>query len=383
MIRCVAFQGCVRMWFRALSAGVGVVLSASIALAQAGGDLRGPREAPPSDFRGGQFVDSAGCVFVRAGLSGRTTWVPRIGANRQQLCGRPPSFAAQAPIAMAEQAPAVRQQPAAPVALAPPVAPQAETRRVATTQQPARAASPAPRSAVVAAAPTVRVTPGCAPHAPHGERLLLTDGRFTLVCFRDSSFVPTWAIRQGEARTDCAAAPGGPVVQRRDGSRAALCAPGGHGQGAAPVGRGAAPTSDIAAAIPPVPRGFKPAWQDDRLNPLRGQGTAQGQARQNRIWTQETPMRLVEEKPARKASEQVTLSASGAASGIFVQVGSFAQPANADRARARLAGLGLPVAQAQARGQMVVMAGPFADRTAARQAQARARQAGFSDAFIR
>lgn len=353
-----------------------------MALAQAGGDLRGPREAPPADFRGGQFVDSAGCVFVRAGLSGRTTWVPRIGANRQQLCGRPPSFGARPPIAMAEEAPAVRQQ----IQPAPTAAPLPETRRqVAAPPPPAvapRPASPAPRAAVVAAAPTVNVTPGCAPHAPHGERLLLTDGRFTLVCFRDSSFVPAWAIRQGDRQTDCGAAPGGPVVQRRDGSRAALCAPG--SRSAAQVGRNAAGTADIAATVPPMPKGFKPAWQDDRLNPRRAQGTAEGQARQNRIWTQETPMRLVEQTPARQTKgDRVTLSAAGASAGLFVQVGSFAQPANADRARARLAGLGLPVAQAQARGQMVVMAGPFADRTAARQAQARARQAGFSDAFIR
>lgn len=349
----------------------GVILSAGPSSAQSG-DLRGPREGPPPGFRGAQYVDSGGCVFVRAGVSGRTTWVPRIGRDRRQLCGLPPSFT-PAPVAVAE-APRTAPEPAAaaPRAAAPAAPPPAaQTRRAA-------AESPAARPAPVPDAPAARVTPGCPGHSPHGERLLLTDGRFSLICFRNAAAVPVWAVRRGEARPDCDPAADGQAVLRRDGSRTALCAP------APRMARSAPAPTDIAAAAPSVPRGYKPAWTDGRLNPMRAKGTAEGQARQDRIWTRDTPMRLVEtERRARNADPVVTMSASGAAAGLFVQVGSFAQPANADRARARLAALGLPVAQAQARGQQVVLAGPFVDAAAARQAQARLRQAGFGDAFIR
>lgn len=252
----------------------GVILSAGPSSAQSG-DLRGPREGPPPGFRGAQYVDSGGCVFVRAGVAGRTTWVPRIGANRRQLCGQPPSFTPAPPVAVT-QAPVPEAQPA-------PAPAPAETRRAATQTR------PAPAPVAPPAAPAVRTTQGCPGHAPHGERLLLADGRFALVCFRNRDAVPDWAVRQGEARVECDAAAGGPAVQRRDGSRSALCMP------APVVARGAGVVIDLADVAAPVPKGFKPAWTDDRLNPLRGKGTAAGQAQQDRIWTRTTPMRLVDE----------------------------------------------------------------------------------------
>lgn len=55
-----------------------------------------PAEQPPDSFEGAQFVDSRGCVYVRAGLSGTTTWVPRVNRQRQQVCGAEPTLAAGA-----------------------------------------------------------------------------------------------------------------------------------------------------------------------------------------------------------------------------------------------------------------------------------------------
>jgi len=51
-----------------------------------------PAEFPPNDFKGKQFVDSRGCVYIRAGVDGATTWVPRVTRERKVICGFKPTF---------------------------------------------------------------------------------------------------------------------------------------------------------------------------------------------------------------------------------------------------------------------------------------------------
>lgn len=76
-------------------------MGAALAAAQ---DLR-PAEAPPGDFPGAQYIDSAGCVFDRAGRD----WTAKLGDDGAPLCGFPPSRSAWAPDVVDAAPPATLQ----------------------------------------------------------------------------------------------------------------------------------------------------------------------------------------------------------------------------------------------------------------------------------
>ena len=183
--------------------------------------LNQPAELPPAGFTGNEFVDSSGCIFVRAGVTGATTWVPRVTQNRQQSCGFEPSF----PTARANTQAAPTVVRAADPTEAEPEA----TKTVAAAASVAPVAAPAPQKSP----PKPRVKQARAPAKPAMQV--------------EPRFLPAH------------------IAEARKGMR--------------PVR---------------VPKGYKSAWQDGRLNPKRAEQTATGQAQMRAIWTDTVPRRLIE-----------------------------------------------------------------------------------------
>ena len=69
----------------------GAFASALLAALPAGAEPIRPAELPPADYAGQQYVDSRGCMFVRAGSGGKVVWVPRVSREGVPVCDNPPS----------------------------------------------------------------------------------------------------------------------------------------------------------------------------------------------------------------------------------------------------------------------------------------------------
>lgn len=379
-----------------------VAAAATVNIAHAQG--RPPAELPPAGFSGQQYVDSRGCLYIRAGYGGQTNWVARIDRARNPICGQTPTVTAMAQAQRQLATPEPAPVAPAPVAMAAAPAPKAARGPVVAPSQyvpppvsygkpmplrpaaPVVAASPppavvAPRAVVAAPAP-VPVAPrapvlagdappfslgghpplvdrnrGCPERTPYGHFYQLRDGRTLLLCSNSPRPVPN---------VELAGVPGHPV-------------------GARSVARVA--TSDLMTP----PAGYKAAWSDDRLNPNRARGTAEGDQRMRQVWTDRVPQKLRDPayaRPQYAAASSKTDAAPAAAGGArFVQVGSFGVPQNASRAAAQLQALGLPVqvSRGSIKGKpvQIVRAGPFASDGQAVAALQAAQGAGFGDAILR
>ena len=305
------------MQVRLIAAVVASVLLGQGAMAQQSLGPDGPAELPPESFTEAQYVDSTGCVFLRAGLNGQVMWVPRVTKDRKPLCGYAPSLRPSAPVV--EQtadgvAPQTPPEPAAEVQPAP-TPPKKKTRR-----KTAVARKPAPLR--------------CAPEAPLLARAPLLSGGMAVMCLSgDARMVPQTAILRFEDAVPLAPGVGQVLV---------------------------------------CPRGAKVV---QRVPVLSGGSTL--------LCTAGTGSLARLSVPKLRAGSQAAPGTDGA----FVQVASFAQPANAGRTKAWLTGLGLPVATDRQiwRGQEfeVILAGPFVQADRANATLSLVRAAGFHDAFLR
>lgn len=225
-------------------------------------NLSGPAEFPPASFTAEQYVDSRGCAFIRAGQGDVVDWVPRISRSRQPICGLPPSLSRQA---------------------APVVAPQIATAPTPNTVPPprvVRAAAPAPSGTPVGVAtPAAVPMPSAQTEAmrasPNRCIIRARDGSVTEIRSRAPIRCGPQAVHPG---TSVLAAPRVNAVQNN-----------------ASLPQMQMGTDANSYAI--VPEGYRAAWTDGRLNPMRGPRTAAGDAQMAQIWDQGVPARLNTARP--------------------------------------------------------------------------------------
>lgn len=124
-----------------------ILSSIGVVSAQSLRNSSGVVELPPAGYSGKQYVDSKGCIYIRAGQAGNVTWVPRVTRDRRQVCGYKPSLAATGVVV-----------------------------RVASIP------TPKPKTRSVRNVPVVKLTPTVIPNAPkikapRGYRTAWVDGR--------------------------------------------------------------------------------------------------------------------------------------------------------------------------------------------------------------
>ena len=282
-----------------------------------------PAEFPPASYNGKQYVDSKGCVFIRAGIDGNVSWIPRVTRARKTVCGFKPSLSGQVASAPAAEKsvqitvnntvsptskaikPAPRRVAKPRKASAPVVVRQTAPKPIpGVTRQPVIVAA-------VPAAPQVRTTTrrvktqtACPGASALSQQYLLGDGRTVVRCGPQTAPVvatdgiPNAAPRVAAVLSDHRASASQYLTDP-------LATPQ-ITQNTRIVPKHVA-YNRISTRNVTVPQGYKRVWEDDRLNPYRAEQSLAGRTQMLLIWTQTVPRRLIDTRTGRDVTASVPL----------------------------------------------------------------------------
>lgn len=356
----------------------------------------GPAEPPPPDFPARQYIDSKGCVFLRTEDDG---WQARVARDGAPICGYPPTLSVRGldgkaklraldPDAGRSRAELLER------ALSQTVLTNVRPGELVSDSQPMEklpdlGPEPAPTGpaqqlqAAIAAAPGLRqdMGGGLKPNLRLCE-LLGYDGKPGQAGMgRDPTQGYCGSLPEADlSRLSFARPIGSSTRDKHPDARPVDAAS--DSTAAAPVVAEPAPAAKIAATAKPKTLPARPTGRSP-VTPKRP-ALAGPQATTEKQQGAATKPQLATAKPAKPAVPAVGLIPAGAR---YVQLGTFADAGNADRAAQRVAGLGYPVLRGKDRvnGRPVqfIMAGPFPDRESIVRGLDAIRRAGFRDAFPR
>ena len=449
LLHCVGAQ----MKFTSIVAVAALMSALGSGIAQAQSFRDQPAEFPSASYKGKQYVDSKGCVYIRAGIDGNVTWVPRVSRKRQGVCGFKPTnvqTAASAPAGAAD-APVQITVNSAPVAAKQPTVaarplPQRKAKPVVVRQKaPKVVRQPVPRSVDVPAAPitqapvaVAQVPSTCAGRSAISQQY--SGSRTKGVVVRCGP--QTAPILPSTAQVAVTGTAPSHVSTTRRVTAPAKPAPA-HAYTRI-VPKHVAINRQNTYANVAVPKGYRPVWEDDRLNPKRAEQNLAGRSQMLLIWTNTVPRRLINQKTGQDVTARLPLvypytsveqqrrdlgdvtfakrngqlvkrivrnknaapakrkpvyssrsapkpvatapATPRAAGKTYVQIGVYGDSANAQRAAQRIArmGMGARIGKSTRGGKtyLSVQAGPFG-ASSAPAALGKLRGAGYGDAYIR
>ncbi len=424
---------------------IGLLFATTTANTQTLRSDNGPAEQPPASFKGSQYVDSKGCVYIRAGSGAPVSWVPRVNRSRKVFCSprNKPSLSAtqlaaisgqpatrvKAPVVKAKPAPKLAKVAVAPAAPVKKLVVQQPPKKVTTFEKPALVKRPAKKvvkqtRVVRQQAPLVITPQPAAPRKSVVQRPVkqtfaqntgTAGGRFA-VRNGPQAVHPADVISQGRVSNTITTANAprlksvrGFSAEQRRGFRNLAVRNGpqavhpGDAIRAANAGLVQQQAVRSNKQRTPFKNGKDPIHKITVFKSTIGSDvTSRGDAQMEKIWTNTVPRRLITKTRAKEfvvpavtkqqdifrvsSKSSIKVPKSAKLKARYVQIGTFGDMVNAKKTITWFQKRGQKVStraiKRRGKNYRVIFLGPFKSNTQAENAMASAKSAGYRDAFF-